>query len=32
MKKPYKNNKFKISGPTRIQEFDGAYAVLDIKD
>ena len=32
IKKPYKNNKFKISGPTWNEEFelpDGSYSILD---
>ena len=34
-KKAYKNNKFKISPPTRNEEFelpDGSYSVSDIQD
>ena len=31
MKKSYKNNKFKISAPTRNDKFDGEYSVLDIQ-
>ena len=34
-KKSYKNNKFKISGPTSNEEFelpDGSYSVSDIQD
>ena len=35
IKKPYKNNKFKISTPTKNEEFelpDGSYFVSDIQD
>ena len=35
IKKSYKNNKFKISAPTRNEEFqlpDGSYSVSDIQD
>ena len=35
LKKSYKNNKFKISGPTwneKINLLDGLYSVLDIQD
>ena len=35
MKSSYKNNKFKISAPTRYDKFelpDGWYSVLDIQD
>ena len=35
VKKPYKNNKFKISAPTWNEEFelpDGSYSVSDIQD
>ena len=35
IKKPYKNNKFKISAPTWNEEFelpDGSYSVSDIQD
>ena len=35
IKKPYKNNKFKISAPTKNEEFelrDGSYFVSDIQD
>ena len=34
-KKPYKNNKFKISAPTWNEEFeltDGSYSISDIQD
>ena len=34
-KKSYENNKFKISAPTWIEEFefhDGSYSVSDIQD
>ena len=35
IKKSYKNNKFKISAPTRNEEFelpDGSYSISDIQD
>ena len=35
IKKPYKNNKFKISAPTWNEDFqlpDGSYSVSDIQD
>ena len=35
MKNSYKNNKFKISAPSRTEEFelpDGSYSILDIQD
>ena len=35
IKKPYKNNKFKISAPTQNEEFelpDGSYSISDIQD
>ena len=35
IKSSYKNNKFKISAPTLVDEFelpDGSYSILDIQD